>query len=372
MSARHLTTLSITGALSVAALLLTVTPMTHAQATSSTTAGGARTGAAADQPPSRQVPAAEQRAVKRLDHKRIAGQSEPLALPTPRPLPARATAPLSGVDGPAVTVRGTKPSTAISLRSTSTVTTSRAATDVTGTLWPGVATANPNRQVGKLYFDTDPSPTRTAWNHCTATAINSENRSTVLTAGHCVWDITNRRWYTQLWFYPGYENGARLGAWQVRQMSTTSNYYNYGTSADDMAVVVVNRDSAGVPLVNRVGGQGIAFNQPVGVMRTSLGYPKTDSRWPGWTSAGEDLYYCQGRDTYYSSGSLAGQMVLSCRMTGGASGGPWLSNVPSTWLGTVTSVNSNKGWVGSQGAPWMFGPYMGAQELAVFQAYRAF
>ncbi len=154
-------------------------------------------------------------------------------------------------------------------------------------------------------------------------------------------------------------------------MSTTSNWYYNTAFADDMRVVVVKRDSAGVPLVNRVGGQGIAFNQPVGMMRTAFGYPKTDSRWPGWTSSGEDLYYCQGRDTYISSGSQAGQMVLNCYMTGGASGGPWLSNVQSTWYGTAMSVNSNKGWLGAQGAAWMFGPYMGSQESAVFQAYRA-
>lgn len=372
MSARQLTTARITGAIGVAALLLTTTSMTQAHASPTATAGQARAGAAADQPPSRQVPAAEQRQIRGLDLAKVARQSRPMPLPAPRPLPAQATAPLLGADGPEVSVRGAEPSAAAPSSRASSAWSARAATDVTGVLWPGAATANPNRQVGKLYFDIDPSPTRTVWNHCTATAINSENKSTVLTAGHCVWDIANRRWYTQLWFYPGYENGARLGAWQVRQMSTTSNYYSYGSSADDMAVVVVNRDSAGVALVDRVGGQGIAFNQAVGVMRTSLGYPLTDSRWPGWTSSGEDLYYCQGRDTYYSTGSQAGQMLLSCRMTGGASGGPWLSNVASSWLGTVTSVNSNKGWTGAQGAPWMFGPYMGAQELAVFQAYRAF
>ncbi|MCU0296558.1 MAG: hypothetical protein MUF33_14580 [Candidatus Nanopelagicales bacterium] len=327
-------------------------------------------------PASRSVPAAEQRRVAGLDHQAIARIARPLQMPTAK-RPA-GIHPARGADGPAQRVTGVAPSfdgsTASSSATTSSAATTSATTTstaVTGILWPGSSTTNPNRQIGKLYFDIDPSPSRTVWKHCTGTAINSENKSLVLTAGHCVYDITNRRWHTQLWFYPGYENGARLGAWPVRLMSTTANYFAAGSYADDMAVVLVNKDSAGVPLVNRVGGHGIAFNQPINLVRTSFGYPVTDSRWPGFTATGEDLYYCQGQDTYYASGPFAGQMLLSCRMTGGASGGPWLSSVASTWLGTSVSVNSNKGGIGTAWANSMFGPYMGSQEAAVFNTYRA-
>lgn len=324
-----------------------------------------------DAPASRTVPAAEQRAVAKLDHQEVARKSRPLQMPaTTR---STGTHPVRGADGPAQRITGVAPSSTIASASStaSTPSATTTSTAITGNLWPGLATANPNRQIGRLIFDTNPSPTITSWNHCTATATNSENKSLVLTAGHCVYDITNRRWYTQLWFYPGYENGARLGAWPVRLMSTTANYYSTGSSADDMAIVLVNKDSAGVPLVNRVGGHGIAFNQPVNGIRTSFGYPVTDSRWPGFTASGHDLYYCQGQDTYYASGTFAGQMQLTCRMTGGASGGPWLSSVASTWLGTSVSVNSNKGGIGTAWANSMFGPYMGSQEAAVFTTYRA-
>ncbi len=349
-------------ALTTAALGVTLAPALSA----ATAPAQAASAAPAADVPTRTVPLAEQRRVERLDIARVIRRSQPLRMPvsSDRPVAAR-RAPVPAADGPSLKVAPIAPTTT-SARTSLT----RALTSVSGTLWPGGPTANPNRQVGKLYFDKDPGA-GVNWGHCTATAINSENKSTVLTAGHCVYDFTNRRWYTNTWFYPGYQYGSTLGAWSVRRMATTSNYFTNGAYADDMAIVLVNRDSAGVPLVNRVGGHGIAFNQPVNQTRTSFGYPITDSRWPGWTSDGADLYYCQGRDTYYSTGQFAGQMWLSCRMTGGASGGPWLSSVASTWMGTATSVNSNKGGVGSAWAGSMFGPYMGSQESAVFQAYRA-
>jgi hypothetical protein len=287
--------------------------------------------------------------------------------------------PALGADGPALSVSGAQPTKATGVVQDgpaiqapgSKAATALATSD--GSVWPGTSTSNPNKQIGKLVFDTDPSPTVTRWSWCTATVINSENRSLLLTAGHCVWDIGNRRWYTNVWFHPGYQYGANasLGTWSARLLSTTWNYYNTGASADDMAIVLLNRNSSGYGIVDWVGAHGIAFNQATGYYRSSFGYPATDWRWPGYVADGEDLRYCQNYDTYYTSGSFAGQLLISCRMTGGSSGGPWLHNVQSNWLGYANSVNSNKGGIGAAWAYYMFGPYFGSQESAVFQAYRA-
>ncbi len=363
---RFLTTAGVLAALVAAAV---VTSSAATAQTAPRTAGQPVLGGA---PVSRSVPAAEQRAAARADVRHLEKVAGPADAVAGRALPAGA-APVAGADGPALRVSGIAPlgsaaPTASKALSSTAVTSSAT---VTGVLWPGARTANPNRQVGKLYYDKNPSPTVADWGWCTATAINSENKSTVLTAGHCVWDTANARWFTNAVFYPGYENGAYGAAFTVRRMSTTGNYYSGGYSADDMAVVVVNTDSAGRRLVDAFGGHGIAFNQNVNMMRTSFGYPVTDWRWPGFTATGEDMYYCQGADSYYSTGSFAGQMVISCRMTGGASGGPWLSNVAQNWMGTAMSVNSNKGGTGAAWADWMFGPYMGAQEQQVFQGLRA-
>jgi V8-like Glu-specific endopeptidase len=332
--------------------------------TPAATAAGSSAAVARDNPAIRQVPSTESRSAQLQAAKvaKIATTAKPLALPTNVPLAkGLRTAPESGT---ALSVKGTAPhalSAVAGRRSQARLTTN-------GALWPGSNTSNPNAQIGKLYFDVDPGPA-VDQHWCTGTAVNSGNKSLVLTAGHCVYDVANRRWYTNSFFVPGYENGQRpFGTWTVRVQSTTRNYFDTGASADDMAAVVVNRSSAGVALVNQVGGHGISFNQPVNQFRTSFGYPITDSRWPGWVSSGEDMYYCQGVDTYFSTGSFAGQMLLSCRMTGGASGGPWLTNVQSNWLGYAQSVNSNKGGIGAAWAGLMFGPYMDGQEAAVYQA----
>ena len=326
------------------------------------TAAAASTAVAADLPAIREVPKGE-RIATQLDAARvakIASVAKPLGLATNVPLAKELRTDRTA--GEALSVRGVAPKA-----QSPSAQVAATASGSNGALWPGANTSNPNAQVGKLYFDTDPSPTF-RWSWCTGSAVNSGNKSLVLTAGHCVYDISNRRWYTNSFFVPGYENGRRpFGTWTVRVQSTTRNYFNTGASADDMAAVVVNHN-AGVALVNRVGGHGIAFNQPVNQFRTSLGYPITDSRWPGWTSSGEDMYYCQGTDSYFSTGSFAGQMLIGCRMTGGSSGGPWLTNVQSNWLGWAQSVNSNKGGIGSAWAGHMFGPYMGSQEAAVYQA----
>ncbi len=319
---------------------------------------------AATAPVGRVVPASEQRLVANLDHAAIARVAKPALLPRAATT-ATPTVRAEQSDGPTLTVAPTSAPRVDGAASAARVGSLAAAARVDGLLWPGGSSANPNRQVGKLYFDVDPSAARD-WRHCTATVINSENKSLLLTAGHCVFSPGTRQWNTDLWFYPGYENGKNLGAWPVRQIATTNNWFNRQAWADDMAIALVSRDSAGGAIANRLGGHGIAFNGNVNVTRTAFGYPVTDPRFPGFTASGEDLYYCQGVDTYYSSGAYTGQMSLPCRMTGGASGGPWLSNVRSDWLGTVTSVNSNKTNTGI-----MFAPYLGAQEQAVFQAYRA-
>jgi hypothetical protein len=241
------------------------------------------------------------------------------------------------------------------------------------------ATQNPNAQVGKLYFDTQPGPAVT-WSHCTATAINTENKSFVLTAGHCVYNpdpdkdgiiqggaSRNGYWYENVQFCPGYDHGCNLGVWYARNLYTTNSwFYGTGTPArydwsDDMAVVLVSRSATNGYLTDAVGGQGIDFNRPVGLYRTSFGYPAPDWRFPQYSYSGENLVYCNGYDSYDG----AGHVVIGCTMTGGASGGPWIINANANWLGYVNSVNSHK-----PAAETMGGPYFDSTELNLFQYTR--
>jgi V8-like Glu-specific endopeptidase len=249
-------------------------------------------------------------------------------------------------------------------------------TNSTGAVWPGRYNANPNRQTGRLYFW---EPRQRRWSHCSGTAINTANKSFVLTAGHCIYQpdpdgnarIDGNGYYFQdLRFCPGFKaNRCKLGVWYYRAAATTSSWY-YGVGAgrvynyqDDVAVVLVRPNSSGY-LVNAVGGQGIRFNQDVGLTRTALGYPAQDRRFPGTPWHGDDLIYCQGRDSLAQDRT---KMWIACRMTGGSSGGPWLSGVNSSWLGYVNGVNSHKPY----GPKYMESPYFGTAEANLFNTYKA-
>jgi hypothetical protein len=243
--------------------------------------------------------------------------------------------------------------------------------------WPYSYASNPNRQIGKLYFDVAPGAA-VDYRWCSATAINSENKSLVLTAGHCVYSpdpdgngyITgNGYWYEGMFFCPGYENGCKLGAYYPRLTSTTWSWlqgsgsprtYDWG---DDIATVLVNPNSNG-SLVDYTGGQGIMWNAPADLYRWAYGYPVTDSRWPAYSYSGQDMIYCPGNSWAVTANHLA----LSCTMTGGASGGPWLTNVNySSWLGYVNGVNSHKPW----GGAYMGSPYFGTTEGDLYNWARA-
>ncbi|HEU0103149.1 MAG TPA: hypothetical protein VFR07_12600 [Mycobacteriales bacterium] len=292
-----------------------------------------------------------------------------------RPLPGRLDAP--EVEGPTQRFDGAAPRAGSTPDAGGpTDPAGLAAAQVTGSVWPGGYNRNPNRQIGKLYYDTLPGP-RVSWNVCSGTAINTANKSLVMTAGHCVYNSDpdgngrvdgNGYYYEDFRFCPGFESTCKLGVWYYRLGDTTPSWY-HGVGAartydwsDDVAVLVMKRNPSGY-LVNVVGGQGITFNEPVNQVRTAMGYPAPDPRFPYYYN-GLDLIYCQGTDSLAASRT---KVWLPCRMTGGSSGGPWLSWVNNSWLGYVNSVNSHKPY----GAEYMEGPYFGGAEANLFRRYRS-
>jgi hypothetical protein len=323
-------------------------------------------------PPAKTVTTQEQRVLRSTPIARIIRQSSELRVPV-APTVGRREVP-EGPDGQPLAVEGAPPATAIGGAS-ATTTLAATATSQDGP-WPGAYNQNPNRQIGWLFFDRDPG-IGVDWTHCSATAINSENKSFVLTAGHCVYNPDpdgnglvdgGGYYYQNFQFCPGYEFGCKLGVWTYRLANTTPSWH-YGSGAnhaydwsDDMGVVLMKPSASGY-LVNVVGGQGITFNQGTGLYRTAFGYPVTDPRWPQYSYSGEDLIYCQGTDWYDGYGHMA----IPCTVTGGASGGPWIISPGSNWMGFVNSVNSHKPW----GGTYEGGPYFGTAESNLFQTYRS-
>ena len=191
---------------------------------------------------------------------------------------------------------------------------------------------------------------------CSGSAVNSQNKDVVLTAGHCVNEGPGA-FATKWMFAPGYDQGKTPhGEWTARKLYTTSQWKNSGDISYDVGFAAMNTLN-GKHLVGAVGGQGIGFNQDRGQMMYSFGYPA------GSPYDGQDLIYCAGTVQDDPTGRTNDQ-GMKCNMTGGSSGGPWFVNFdPTTGTGTLNSVNSFK----YRGDPKMYGPYFGSAVQQVYQ-----
>lgn len=190
---------------------------------------------------------------------------------------------------------------------------------------------------------------------CSGDAVTSTNKSTVVTAGHCV--KLDGAWHTDWVFVPGYKDGDRpYGTWTASKTLSTPQWTASEDLNYDVGAAVVNPVD-GKKLVDTVGGQGIAFNQARGQSMYAFGYPAAAPY------DGSKLTYCSGTviDDFLQSSDLG----LDCDMTGGSSGGPWFLNFgESAGTGIQNSVNSFKYNLPFL-SDYMFGPYFGtdAQNL---------
>ncbi|MGH3662332.1 MAG: trypsin-like serine peptidase [Micromonosporaceae bacterium] len=193
---------------------------------------------------------------------------------------------------------------------------------------------------------------------CSGTAVTSANKSTVITAGHCV--KLDGAWHTNWAFAPAYDNGSTpYGTWTAKSTHSTPQWVASEDINYDVGAAAVNPLN-GALLTDVVGGQGVAFNQARSQAMYAFGYPAAAPY------DGTKLIYCSGVtfDALISDG-----IGMDCDMTGGASGGGWLMNFnESTGAGIVNSVNSYK----INFIPyWMFGPYFGADAQTLYNTAQA-
>ncbi|WP_440581697.1 trypsin-like serine peptidase [Streptomyces djakartensis] len=191
---------------------------------------------------------------------------------------------------------------------------------------------------------------------CSGNAVTSANKSTVLTAGHCV--KLQGAWHTNWVFVPGYHDGQRpYGTWTAARLLSTPQW----TASEDInydigAAVVAPLD--GTRLTDAVGGQGVAFNTGYGKAMYSFGFPAAAPY------DGEKFIYCSG--TTFRDFLLSADHGLTCNMTGGSSGGPWFTQFDeATGTGLQSSVNSFKyNFLPNA----MYGPYFGADAQNLYQS----
>jgi V8-like Glu-specific endopeptidase len=183
---------------------------------------------------------------------------------------------------------------------------------------------------------------------CSGDAVTSNNKSVVITAGHCV--KYQGSWHTNWAFVPGYTGGnAPWGTWTAAKTLSTPQWVASEDLNYDVGAAVVNPLN-GKALTDVVGAQGIAFNQARRQPMYSFGYPAAAPY------DGSKLIFCSG--TVIDDFLMSKDLGMTCNMTGGSSGGPWfLKFDEATGTGLQNSVNSFK----YNFFPWMFGPYFGVE-----------
>lgn len=218
--------------------------------------------------------------------------------------------------------------------------------------------------VGRLFF-TDHGEDSS----CTATVVEAENRSTVVTGGHCV-NNTNLignddQWASNVLFIPGYRDGAApygkfVGRVGVAAATWLQNDQEHGEKYDqyDQAFVVLNPNARGQRVQDVAGAQKTGFDRPGGRTVHQFGYPRATEDparegLPEYTGA--RLAYCTGsaREDHGTADSPEPKGIwgAACVMGGGSSGGPRIADFNAvTGLGTVVGVNTQGTHLDASGA----------------------
>jgi hypothetical protein len=226
------------------------------------------------------------------------------------------------------------------VRSSSAAPKAKPPRNTSATQIPPPYTSAPTRTNGKVFFSDG------GLNYvCSGTALLSGNRSVVWTAGHCVHDGANN-FHTNWAFVPAYADGSRpYGTWAARTLLTTNGWATSGDFSYDNGAAVVSTNG-GQALTDVVGGRGIAFDTARQQQYAAHGYPAASP------FNGQRLWVCNAPLSYNDTNQSPATLGISCDMTGGSSGGGWISS-----SGSVVSVNSY-GYSTLRNV--MFGPYQGS------------
>ncbi|MEV6683284.1 hypothetical protein AB0N09_41520 [Streptomyces erythrochromogenes] len=226
----------------------------------------------------------------------------------------------------------------------------------------------PIKSVGRLFATTllvDPWGGKQLQDRsCTATVVSDpENPSkrTVVTASHCVVghpyfkdgqpgypDWSRPEWDTNLYFVPGYRDGAKpQGGFTVNTTLASRAYVEGGDSGADVAMLAMNPSTGGQQIAQVTGAQKVAFEtaRHEGQFTYDFGYTSEggEDRQP-WKT-GQLLGFCAGPATKSTSPQTdPAQWGMACTMGKGSSGGPHFVDFdPATSTGTVVGVNCQAG-----------------------------
>jgi len=226
----------------------------------------------------------------------------------------------------------------------------------------GSYNAYPNRTVGKLFFSNSSGGNFV----CSASIVNSENKDIVWTAGHCVSNGAGT-FYQNWQFVPARRLGANpFGVWTPREVWALTEWHVAGNFRQDLAALIMNNDSSGNSIANRLGSLGIQFNANRIRSWNAMGYPAASP------FSGERQY--QNIASYAASDTPTSRpgpdtIGMGNDLTGGSSGGPWIAAY-SAGGGYVNGVNSYKYTTPSMPLE-MYSPYFGNEAFDLYNTVRA-
>jgi hypothetical protein len=189
---------------------------------------------------------------------------------------------------------------------------------------------------------------------CSGSAIASANESLVWTAGHCVNEGPGA-FYKNFLFVPAYRDGvAPYGKFAASTLLTTSGWQTTGEFGVDVGAAVVGTNASGLTLSDAVDEAPLVFDAPRNQSYSLYGYPAAKK------FNGQRMRVCQTSwllDDAYASPATMG---VSCDMTGGSSGGAWVTS-----SGAVASVVS---YYYSSLRNVLFGPHLETEAQSLYAA----
>jgi V8-like Glu-specific endopeptidase len=200
---------------------------------------------------------------------------------------------------------------------------------------------------------------------CSATVVTSAGKNMVATAAHCVYDAFGKRYAQKLQFVPADRNQMEetpYGIWYANKIFAPTEFIEQaeadasGRTAGngwyyDFAFLSMDPNEDGQQIQDVTGGQGISFGGELdGVL--SIGYPAA----PPFD--GLSQRYCSASNV---ADRYTNDYVLNCDMTGGCSGGAWLTKFDST-TGAGYLIGSNSRGGGGQ----MLSAALGEVALALY------
>jgi V8-like Glu-specific endopeptidase len=242
-----------------------------------------------------------------------------------------------------------------------------------GSFWPASATDDVTLGTGRVYFAFG----RSAY-ICSGSVVTDTRTgySVVLTAAHCVFDQKKQQFASQWLFIPAFDlsktytcASTTYGCWnaaaiRTRSEFTSSRKLTSSALQNDWAFVTVagggKQAGSNLQLDATVGGS-FALNATgaIGTTMTAIGYPAA-APYDGY-----ELAYCRN-PVSTDPGTGGTTYRMACDMTGGSSGGPWVSSSSNTvgFSAQLRSLNS----YGYTGDDSMYGPIFNSRTTATFNA----